>query len=122
MRGSDRNRYLSDSIVLAILSGILLGLAGFCLKIVMSGELSMAIIFSPYAWIALLLAVGGFLLMQKSFQGYVSRAIPIINGFLIIVSVALAYVFLGETLSGIKMLGTFFVLIGVFGLVSAGER
>lgn len=122
MRGFDISRNLADSTVLAVLSGILLGTSAFFLKITMSGELSRAVIFSPFAWLALLLAIIGFLLMQKSFQGYVSKAIPIINGFMIIFSVALAFVFLGESIPVIKWFGILLVLAGIFGMVGANEK
>lgn len=117
MRGSNRFRGFSDSIVGAVVSGVLLGTGSFFLKITMSGVISRMLIFSPIAWIALILMTTGFLFMQKSLQGYVSKAIPIINGFFIFVSVMLAFFFLGEAISALKWLGIFLVLAGVFGLL-----
>jgi transporter family protein len=99
----------------AVIAGLLLGFAAFFLKLVMS-EFSIAIIYSSFAWITLIFAVAGFLLMQKSLQGYISRIIPIITGVTILVSLMLAFVFLGENISYISFLGIFLVLAGVFGL------
>jgi len=117
MRSSDYHRSFSNNIITALLAGLLLGLAAFFLKIVMSGEISREIIYSPVAWFTLLLAASGFLMMQSALQGYVSKIIPIITGNSILVSVVLASIFLGELISILKWIGILLVLIGVFGLV-----
>jgi drug/metabolite transporter (DMT)-like permease len=102
--------------VTAVLAGLLLGVGAFFLKLVMNEGISMNIIYSPYAWITAVLAVSGFLLMQKALQNYVSVVIPMITGVVILVSVLLAYVFLAEAIAAIKWLGIALILIGVFGL------
>lgn len=116
LRSSDSNRGFSDNTMKAVIAGLLLGLAAFFLKLVMSERIFMTVLYSPFAWTTLILAVAGFLLMQKSLQGYVSRIIPIITGVTILVSLMLAFVFLGEKISYISFLGIFLVLAGVFGL------
>jgi drug/metabolite transporter (DMT)-like permease len=118
LRGSDNRRGFSDNIVISVAAGFLLGVAAFFAKLTMS-DISVLIIISPTAWIALIFAGAGFLLMQKALQGYVSKIIPIITGVSILVSVGLAFVFLGDMISYAKGLGIFLVLVGVFGLVKA---
>lgn len=115
LRGSDTRRGFSNNTI-TVISGLLLGIATFFLKIVMSEKISMEIIYLPTAWITLILAILGFLLMQKALQSYVSVVIPVITGVVIMVSVLLAFVFLSEAISYLKLLGIFSILIGVFGL------
>jgi uncharacterized membrane protein len=105
----------------AIAAGFLLGIAALFAKLAMS-EVSLLIIISPIAWMALLLAVAGFLLMQFALQGYVSKIMPIITGVSIIVAIVLAFIFLTETIAYVKWLGIFLVLAGVFGLTINNEK
>jgi drug/metabolite transporter (DMT)-like permease len=102
--------------ITAVIAGLLLGLGAFFLKLTLSGGISMDVIYSPYAWVTLVLSISGFLLMQKALQNYVSVVIPMITGVVILVSVFLAFVFLAEDISAIKWLGIALILIGVFGL------
>jgi len=121
LRGYDNNRGFSNNIVVATVAGFLLGIAALFAKLAMA-EVSLLIIISPTAWIALLLAIAGFLLMQFALQGYVSKIIPIITGVSILISVITAYIFLAEAISDIKWLGIFLVLAGVFGLTINNEK
>ncbi len=121
MRGNDNRRGFSNNIIVAIAAGFLLGIAALFAKLAMS-EVSLLIIISPIAWMALLLAAAGFLLMQFALQGYVSKIMPIITGVSIIVAIVLAFIFLNETIAYVKWLGIFLVLAGVFGLTINNEK
>ena len=117
LRGSGNRRGFSNNAMRAIVSGLLLGLAAFFLKLIMSDGISIEIVYSSTAWITLILAASGFLLMQKALQSYVSVIIPMITGIVILVSVLLAFVFLAESISYLDWLGIFLISVGVFGLV-----
>jgi drug/metabolite transporter (DMT)-like permease len=116
MRLHDSGGDMLNHNITAVIAGLLLGLGAFFLKLTLSGGISMNIIYSPYAWVTALLAVVGFLLMQKALQSYVSIVMPLITGVVIFVSVFLAAVFLAEDISAIKWLGIALILVGVFGL------
>jgi len=116
MRVSDRGRSNINHNMIAVVAGLLLGLAAFFLKLVMNEGISINIVYSPFAWITAVLAIAGFLLMQKALQSYVSVVIPMMTGIVILVSVLLAFLFLAESISFLKWLGIALILIGVFGL------
>ena len=102
--------------------GVLIGLAGFLLKagvLELSLGLSaiLGIILNPLLWLAGIMGLAGFLLMQKSLHGEkVAIVAPMIGGISIILPVVLAWLFLAETVSGLKWAGIVLILIGVAGL------
>ena len=121
MRVFDRDRSNLNHTIASVFAGLLLGLGAFFLKLVMNEGISINIIYSPYAWITAILAISGFLLMQRALQSYVSVVIPMITGVVILVSVLLAFVFLAEAISSMKWFGIILILIGVFGLAGKAE-
>ncbi|MFH0836555.1 MAG: hypothetical protein V1870_00330 [Candidatus Aenigmatarchaeota archaeon] len=95
-----------------ILSGTLLGIAAFLIKIAVStGVLNIEFFINPITWIALILAIVGFLLMQKAFYySSISTVISTIAGLSIIIPIILAHFFLSETINPI---GIILILLGV---------
>lgn len=106
----------------SVLSGFFIGLATFFAKIAISyAGLLTLFITNPATWIAFVLALTGFLLLQKALQAdMISRAIPIVTGLSIIIPVLLAVSFLGESIEG-KYIAMVFVIAGVF-LLSLSKK
>ncbi len=110
------------NLFLPVIAGVLLGLAAFLIKIVMTGaSFNMQFVFSfflnPLTWSAIISGLAGFLIFQKSlYRGKVSVAYPIVSGVSIAIPVAFAFLFLGEILSTIKIVGIVLILVGVTGL------
>ena len=121
-RRSNGVRSNHNWLIVALVSGILYGLMAYFLKISLEGfGLSAAgmLIFlsNPYTWLTGLIALSGFLLMQKAlYEGHVTLVTPIIGGVSIIIPVVLAFLFLGEVISQIKWIGLILILIGTAGL------
>ncbi|MBI5332098.1 MAG: hypothetical protein HZB65_00845 [Candidatus Aenigmarchaeota archaeon] len=107
-----QSRITIDARICGIVSGILLGLASFLIKITVSiGILNIAFFINPITWIAAILAIAGFVLMQKAFYaGSVSTAITTIAGLSIVIPTTLAYLFLAESINPV---GIALILLGV---------
>lgn len=103
-----------DSKILASISGALLGFAMFFVKIsIATGSLGIMFFINPLTWLAAILGLIGFLIMQKSLHdGYVSISISLIAGISIIIPVILANMFLGEVV-GLDWIGIAGILAGV---------
>jgi drug/metabolite transporter (DMT)-like permease len=103
----------------ASLSGILIGLASFILKVVLVTInldifLILNLIINPVIWLAAALGIAGFILFQKSIhRGKISVAAPILVGFTIVTSVILAVIFLQETIFAVKIAGIIIILVGI---------
>ncbi len=109
------------TIMYSILSGTSLGLAAFFIKIAVSGAGLQSIISNPFTWIAAILGIIGFILLQKSlYSGFISEAVPIMAGISILLPIILASMFLGEILEG-KYIAIFLIAIGVFVLSFSGK-
>jgi len=112
----------SDTVLRAACAGVLIGLAWFILKLAVSGlaldiNFLLSLLTQPSAYIAGLLGISGFLLFQKSLHdGKVSVVSPIVTGLSIAVPVSLAFLFLSETISTLKIVGIGLILIGIAGL------
>ena len=123
VRGDTSRRYFSSVVILEMLAGgVLIGLAGFVLKAGVS-DLSLGtsailgIILNPILWVAGIMGLIGFVLMQKSLHGEkVAIVAPMIGGVSIILPVLLAWLFLADAISGLKWAGIILILIGVLGL------
>lgn len=105
-----------------VLAGALIGLAGFLLKAGVA-DLSLGlsailgILLNPILWVAGVVAIAGFLLMQKALHmERVAIVSPMVGGVSIVLPVLLAWVFLGEIVSDLKWIGIVLILIGVAGL------
>ena len=123
VRSDPDRRYFSSVVILEMLiGGVLIGLAGFFLKAgVAELSLNMAaiggIVLNPVLWLAAIMGLAGFVLMQKSLHGEkVAIVAPMIGGISIILPVVLAWVFLAEIISPFKWAGIVLILIGVAGL------
>lgn len=121
-RTRNNRRGSGFSILMPVAAGVLIGIAGFVIKLVMSKiTLSPTFLFdilsSPLAYIAGVLGLAGFIIFQKSlYGGKVSTVTPIMNGLSILVPVILAVLFLAESLPTLKIIGVVFIVIGVAGL------
>ncbi len=121
---SSRNNRSSPylNILMPVVAGILIGVAGYLIKIVMSSiSLSTSfvidILMQPLAYGAGILGLVGFLIFQKSlFKGKVSVVTPIMSGLSILIPVALAILLLGEPSPPLKLVGIVLILVGVAGL------
>lgn len=120
--GSGGNRNNFGFAVMPFLAGILIGLAGFLVKIAMS-KLTLSPIFlldllqNHLSYLAAAMGLAGFLLFQKSlYTGKISMVIPIINGLSILIPVALAFIFLAESASPMKIIGVVLIVIGIVGI------
>ncbi len=113
---------LGLSILMPVLAGTLIGIAGFLVKLAMSnvdlttsGLKSLA--YQPLVYFAAILGIVGFLLFQKSLHGGKVSIVPsIMNGLSISVPIVLAILFLGESLTAFKAVGIVLVLVGIAGL------
>ena len=105
---------INDKLISCI-SGVLLGVASFFAKIAVSSNiLALAFFMNPFAWLAAISGLIGFLAMQKAFhKGFVSTSISIIAGISITVPVLLAIIFLKEAI-GLGIIGIVMILVGVF--------
>ena len=112
----------SINILIAVLAGILIGLAGFLVKLALGGivldsNFIFSILLKPLAYLSGILGLAGFLLFQKALhRGKVSLITPIVTGMSIAVPVVLAFLFLSEIISTLKIIGIVLILVGVFGL------
>ena len=121
--GSRNNRgspYIS--ILMPVIAGILIGVAGYLIKIVMSSVslntgFLVGVLMQPVAYVAGVLGLVGFLIFQKSlYKGKVSVVTPIMSGLSILIPVALAILLLGEPSPPLKLVGIVLILVGVAGL------
>ncbi len=119
--GSDRHSS-SLGILMPILAGMLIGIAGFLVKMVMSkvslnsGFIS-GVLYNPITYLAGVLGIVGFVIFQKSlYKGKISTITPVMNGLAILVPIVLAVLFLEESLSTIKIVGVALIVIGIAGL------
>jgi len=105
-----------------VIAGILIGVAGYLIKLVMSSislnaTFLVSILLQPLSYVAGVLGLVGFLIFQKSlYKGKVSVVTPIMSGIGILLPVALAIIFLGEPSPLIKLVGIVLILMGVAGL------
>lgn len=119
--GSGRNSF-GLGILMPIVAGVLIGVAGFLVKLVMSkislnAGFILGVLFNPISYLAGLLGIIGFVIFQKSlYKGKVSTITPVMNGLAILVPVVLAVLFLAETVSTIKIAGIVLIVVGVAGL------
>jgi len=110
------------SILMPVVAGVLIGVAGFLIKIVMSkvtlsSTFLLDVLQNPLAYLAGILGLIGFVIFQKSlYKGKVSIVTPIMNGLSILVPVVLAVLFLAESLSTLKIVGIVLIVVGVAGL------
>lgn len=109
-------------IVIAVAAGLLIGLASFMIKTVVSGlvigrPFFITVFTNPLSYISGLIGLLGFILFQKSLKiGRVTMITPIMNGVSIIIPVLLAVVFLSEALPPLKLAGIFLIIAGIIGL------
>src|SRR3989338_7002415 len=123
--GLSRSGFSRDSssvnILVAVLAGILIGLAGISVKlalgtVVLDSNFIFSVLKQPLAYLAGFLGLAGFLLFQKALhRGKVSLITPIVTGMSIAVPVVLAFLFLSEIISTLKIIGIVLILVGVFG-------
>jgi uncharacterized membrane protein len=105
-----------------LISGIMIGLACFFLKLALTGVTIDAffiinLLLIPYIWIAAILAIIGFFFMQRAFySGLISKIVPILAGLSIIIPVILAIVFLVETIGTIKIIAIVLIVSGILAL------
>ena len=120
---NDNPRNNSDKYVLiAVFSGIILGIATALAKIVLNTELN-KIFFMPTTWITAFLALAGFGLMQLVLNKInISIAIPVITGLSIASAVFTAFIVLNESLTTIQTAGIVLILIGTFGIAVGGKQ
>lgn len=110
------------TLLMAVIAGLLIGLASFVIKMVVSG-LSLTQLFpiivlaNPLSYLAGFLGILGFVLFQKSLQiGRITMITPIMNGISIIVPILLAVLFLSESLPALKLAGIVLIVVGIAGL------
>ena len=119
-RNSRGNPYIS--ILMPVIAGVLIGVAGYLIKIVMSSVslnagFLVGVLTQPLAYVSGVLGLVGFLLFQKSlYKGKVSVVTPIMSGLSILIPVALAILLLGEPSPPLKLVGIVLILVGVAGL------
>ena len=110
------------NILMPVVAGILIGVAGYLIKIVMSSVslnagFLIGVLTQPLACVSRVLGLVGFRIFQKSlFKGKVSVVTPIMSGLSILIPVALAILFLGEPSPPLKLVGIVLILVGVAGL------
>jgi len=117
------SRYsLGLSILMPVLAGTLIGIAGFLVKVALA-KVSLttsglsSLVYEPLVYIAAVLGIVGFLLFQKALHGGKVSIVPsIMNGLSISVPIILAMGFLGENLTVFKATGIVLVLVGIAGL------
>lgn len=106
----------------SIIAGILIGFLAFFVKIVMTNIildlfLILKLVINPLIWLASIFGVLGFFFMQKAlYKSNISRVIPVVAGFSILLPVLLAITFLGEFISFIKWIGIGLILLGIIWL------
>lgn len=126
MRFRFGHRHRIGFIVLALLSGFLLGLGAFFLKISMSYlSLSsmLSILLVPELWVSGILLITGFYFLQMALHsGFISIVMPVSIGTSIIIPAVLAFLFLNESISILKWAGIIFILFGVFGFASKTRK
>ena len=119
---NDKPRNNSDKYVLmAVLSGVILGTATALSKIILNSNLN-SLLFMPVTWITAFFALSGFLLMQFALsKTNISLVIPIITGLSIAAAVITAFFILGELLTTMQTAGIVLILIGTFGIAVRGR-
>ncbi len=119
---------LKKSLIDISISGVFIGLACFLMKLSLTGMalnryIIISIFSSPFTWLAIIFAVVGFVLMQRSFHaGFISISTPLLAGISIVIPVILALVLLSETIVTVKLISILLVVIGVFGLTFCGIK
>jgi len=109
-------------VVSSLASGLLYGLMAFFLKVSLTGFSFtgpglLAFVSNPVAWLTGIIALAGFLLMQKALHGgNVTIVVPVIGGISIVVPVLLAFAFLGEAVTALKAIGIVLIIVGTTGL------
>ena len=111
------------SILKVIIAGSLLGVSSFLGKIIMTSDLHFDLITvynlvqNPIIWVLPVAGVLGFLTLQSCIHGgKISIVISVGEGFIIITSVLLAYVILGEIISAARWIGIILIIIATIGL------
>jgi|SRR3989338_1989800 len=118
---SDRN-ISSFSILVMVAAGLALGVFSFLLKIALDGLILDAsflpiLLTRPLVYIAAIIGLVGFFLFQKALhRGKISIVTPTITGLSMVIPVLLAFVFLADFLSILKIAGIILILFGIFGL------
>jgi multidrug transporter EmrE-like cation transporter len=97
-----------------LISGILLGLGAFILKIGFSNENLLLSFFSPPTILGAVILLAGFMLMQKSMHdSNVSVVAPVSMGLSIAIPTFLSFFLAGDYVSLLKWFGIIFILLGV---------
>ncbi len=110
------------TILIAVAAGLLIGLAGFVMKTVVSGlvlgkPFLITVLTSPLSYAAAFLGLVGFILFQKALKtGRVTMITPIMNGISIVIPVIFAVLFLSESLPPLKLAGIILIVTGIIGL------
>jgi len=108
--------------IYSVISGVLLGIAVFFVKIASSSGLIILFFINPFTWLAGALGTIGFVLMQKSFYyGNISKSIPIIAGLSIIIPVISGYAILKEAV-GMGLIGVLLIAIGILFLAVSNRK
>ncbi len=117
--GNFHRNLLNNSIVCAVLAGILLGFAAFSLKTTLYDIDSLtAFLTSPFVWATGVIGLSGFLVYQKALsKSYVTTAIPLVTGITIILPAVLAAWFLNDVVTITKLSGIALILAGIAGVV-----
>src|SRR3989344_3340002 len=115
--GNNSDKY----VLMAVLAGIILGVATSLSNILLNSELTQ-IFLMPTTWITACLALTGFLLMQLALsKAKISIVIPVITGLSIASAVFTAFVVLNESLTTMQTAGIVLILIGTFGIAVRGR-
>ena len=110
-------RGIAYSLLIAVLSGMILGAGTLFTKMAMTQEtltLETLILF-PGSWLAVVCGVVGFLLMQRAiYNEYMTIILPVVTGLSTLVSVLLAFVVLTENIAFTRWIGVAIIIIGTF--------
>ncbi|MEM7819417.1 MAG: hypothetical protein QXD48_01150 [Candidatus Aenigmatarchaeota archaeon] len=109
------NRNNFSGLLIIMFSGIIFGFGALFVKLAITQTDILKIILCPISWLALIFAISGFVLMQKTMHDeYVSIVVPTVTGIATMISVFFAFIFLSESISTIRWIGIFLILIGIF--------
>lgn len=110
-------RSIAYSLLIAIVSGLILGAGTLFTKMAMTQEVLTleTLVFFPGSWLAVVCGVVGFLLMQRAiYNEYMSIILPVVTGLSTLVSVLLAFTILMESIAITRWIGVVVIIIGTF--------
>lgn len=109
------NRSVLGGILISLIAGAIFGAGSLFVKMAVMQSDILSIIIYPVSWLALILSVSGFLLLQKAMhKEYISVVIPIVTGTVTLVSVILAHIVLNESILYTRWAGIIIIIIGTF--------